>query len=71
MGKLLAQIGSVLVLSRRHRSVRTGFIGICTNLFIASAIIFSLEVVLIMLGAGDIFIPLTNTARSFISKLVF
>jgi hypothetical protein len=38
---------------------------------VAAAILFSLEIVLILMGIGDVFIPLTCAARSFLTGLFF
>ena len=71
MGKLLLSIGQRLVISKRDSSVRQGFILFLTNILLLSGLIFLVEIVLIILGVGNIFIPWTTETLNFLHKLVF
>lgn len=68
---MLLLLGKRLMISNKNRSVRQGVIYLFTNLLLLSGIVFTLEIVLILLGIGDIFIPLTQRALGFLSGLVF
>jgi hypothetical protein len=45
------------MISNRHRSVRKGFILFFTYLLLLAAAVFTIEMVFILFGVGDIFFP--------------
>lgn len=71
MKKLLTLIGSRLMISHRHRTVRQSIIFLFTNILLLAGIVFLVEIALILLGIGDIFIPLTVHITKFLKSLFF
>lgn len=71
MARILLNIGRFLVFSRRNKNIRGGLLPIFTNLLLIASVIFSVEILLIVLGIGEIFLPLTTAASSIISRLIF
>lgn len=71
MTKLFKKFGNVLVISRRHRHVRKSVIFLFTNLLVLAGLIFTLEIVLIFLGVGDIILPFQFFNGDFIKGLIF
>lgn len=51
------QLGRRLMVSNRHRSVRKGVILFFTYLLLFAAIVFMIEIVFILFGVGDTFVP--------------
>jgi hypothetical protein len=45
------------MISNRHRSVRNGFILFFTYLLLLAAVVFTIEIIFIFFGVGDIFFP--------------
>jgi hypothetical protein len=60
MGKMLLLLSRRLMISNRDRSVRQWLILLLTYILLAGGLIFTIEIVLILLGTGDVFIPWTN-----------
>ena len=71
MGRFFFNFGKLLMISRRHRSVRKTVIFLFTNLLILAGLIFTLEIVLILLGVGDVIIPLPFLSGDFLIDLIF
>lgn len=71
MGRFFFGIGQRLVISNRHNSVRKGFIFFMTNLLLFAALVFAVEIALILLGIGNIFLPWTRQALNFLNSLLF
>ncbi len=71
MARLFLNLSNMLIISRKSKSVRKGVLVFFNNILVFAAIIFTLEIILIFLGIGDIFIPLTRSAREFISNWFF
>ena len=71
MARNLLEIGQWLIISNRHSSVRRGFVLLMANLFLLAGLIFAVEIALILLGVGNIFLPWTRQALDFLNKLVF
>jgi len=63
--------GQKIVLSRRHNSVRKGFVFFVTNFFLFAGILFAVEIALILLGIGNIFLPWTRQALDILNRLLF
>lgn len=59
------------MISNRHRTVRQGVILLLSNLLLVAGFIFAIEIVLILLGIGNIILPWTRQALLFINKMVF
>ena len=71
MAKFFLQLGGLLFLNRHHKSVRNGIIFLLTNLLLLAAVIFTVEIILIFLGVGNVFVPLTSSVWGLLNKLVF
>jgi len=71
MTRILLNIGWRLMISKRHRSVRQSLILLITNFFILSGVVFTVEIVFILLGIGNISFPLTRRSLEIISRIVF
>lgn len=71
MARFLSHIGGMLFLNKRHKSVRTSIIFLLTNFLVLSGIVFTMEIILIFLGVGNVFVPMTSTVWDFLTKLVF
>jgi len=71
MKKFFLSLGSLMFFNKQHQRVRGGAIWLFTNLLLVAGIIFSLEIILIFLGIGDIFLPLTRKIWIFLTKIVF
>jgi hypothetical protein len=69
MGKLLMLIGQRLMISDKHRTVRQSFIFVLVNMLLFGGIVFILEVILIVLGVGGVFIPWSHTAISYLRAI--
>ncbi|NLD99131.1 MAG: hypothetical protein GX640_04600 [Fibrobacter sp.] len=69
MGKLILSLGRRLMISNTNHSVRHGFILFFTYLLLAGGVIFSFEIILILLGVGDVFIPWTNKVLQLILRI--
>lgn len=71
MGKFFFRFGKLLMISRRHRNVRKSVIFLFKNLLILAGLIFTLEIVLILLGVGDIILPIPFLSGDFLIDLLF
>jgi len=71
MLKFFLNVVGRLFFSRRHKSVRKGLVFVVANLLLAASIIFFLEIILIFLGIGNCYIPLTHGISDILAKLVF
>ncbi len=71
MTKLLFKIGNLVIFSRKHKRVRRSVLLLVSNLFLAAGVIFVLEIALIFMGVGNIYLPLTRSARDFLSSIIF
>ena len=65
------EIGQRLLVSSRHHSMRRGFVFILTNLLLLAGLVFAVEIALILLGIGNVFLPWTRQALDFLNRLVF
>jgi hypothetical protein len=68
MAELILKLSNRLVFSKRRRCVRHGFLWFVTNGLLVGAIIFILEIILILLGLGNIFVPLSGDFFGFLSR---
>jgi len=60
-----------LFFSRRQQNVRRGAVSFVSATLIVVGVVFSFEIALILMGAGDVFLPMTSAARSFLASLMF
>jgi hypothetical protein len=67
MGRMLRR----LIISQRSKSVRQSLIYLFTHLLLLAGVVFTFEIILILLGVGNIFLPVTHKAMGFISGLIF
>jgi dolichol kinase len=67
---LFTRLGGRFFFSKRHKSVRGSVVFIFTNLLLLASLVFFLEIILIFLGIGNFFIPLTHGISEFLSKCV-
>ncbi|HMD68314.1 MAG TPA: hypothetical protein VKF42_05485, partial [Chitinivibrionales bacterium] len=65
------RLGGVLFLNKHRKSVRSSVILLLTNLLLVAGIIFTVEIVLIFLGIGNVFVPMTSATWDFLTKLVY
>jgi hypothetical protein len=68
--KELACLTKRLFVSNRNRSLRQGLILLFTYTLIIGGIVFLLEIILILLGIGDIFLPWTSHSLDILRKLI-
>lgn len=71
MTKFFLKMGHFLVFSKRHKSIRGGVVFLFANFLLLASIVFIVEIILIFLGMGNVFLPLTRAISEFLSKLVF
>jgi hypothetical protein len=71
VGRSLVRFAKRLLLSRRHKCVRRSVVLAVTNFLFLAGFIFALEIVIIVLGVGNIFLPFTHNALSFFTELFF
>ena len=71
MARFFLRLGGVLFFNKHHKSVRSSVILLLTNLLLLAGIIFTVEIVLIFLGIGNVFVPMTSAAWDFLLKLVY
>jgi hypothetical protein len=69
--KLLLRFGNLLIFPRGNQCVRTSVIFVFTNLMLLAGIVFTLEIVLITLGIGDVFLPFTHNMWTFLTRLFY
>ncbi|MBD3391615.1 MAG: hypothetical protein GF418_06160 [Chitinivibrionales bacterium] len=71
MARLFYGVGRFLFVSRSRKNVRRGLVGLLTNLLVLAGVVFGLEIVLILLGTGDVFLPIAASTRDFFAAIVF
>jgi hypothetical protein len=71
MSKFFLTLGHFLIFSKKHKSIRGSIVFLFTNFLLLVSIVFIVEIVLIFLGMGNVFLPLTRTVSDFLSGLVF
>jgi hypothetical protein len=71
MSKFILKLGHFLVFSKRHKSIRGGIVFLFANFLLLASIVFIVEIILIFLGMGNVYLPLTRAVSDFLSKLVF
>ncbi|MBD3344500.1 MAG: hypothetical protein GF401_05505 [Chitinivibrionales bacterium] len=71
MARLLIKFGRRLVVSKRHKQVRSSIIFLFTNFLGTMSILFAIEVLLIMCGLENICLPINYGAIDILSKVIF
>jgi|WetSurMetagenome_2_1015567.scaffolds.fasta_scaffold00056_13 hypothetical protein len=71
MVRFLRNLGGILLFNKHHSSVRSGVIYLLTNFLLLAGIVFTVEIVLICLGVGNVFVPMTSAVWDFLTRLVF
>jgi hypothetical protein len=70
MAKLFKQIGGLVLFNKRHNRVRASIIFLLTNFLLFAGIVFTVEIILILLGMGNVFVPITHRVGDVLIKLV-
>lgn len=60
-----------IIISNRHNSVRRGFVLFMTNFFLFAGILFAVEIAVILLGIGNVFLPWTRQALDILNRVLF
>ena len=68
MAGLLFRMGKRLLISKRRQSVRGTIIFAFTHLLLFIGIVFAVELVLLMLGANDIYVPIAGRIVDIIHR---
>jgi hypothetical protein len=71
MSRFFIHLGELLFFNKRHKSVRSSIIFLITNFLLLAAVIFAVEIILIFLGVGNVFVPMTSSVWKFLTNLVF
>ena len=71
MGRLLLEIGQRLMISNRSNSVRKSVIIFFTNFLLLAGLLFTVEIALILLGIGNVFLPWTRQALEVLNRFLF
>ena len=71
MARLFFRFGNLLFFNRKSHNVRHGLTSVFSALLVFSAVLFTLELLLIFMGAEDIIVPLTASARSLLGRIFF
>lgn len=70
MYNFFLRMGGLLFISKRHKSVRGGVMFLLTNVLLLASAMFFLEILLIYLGVGNIYVPMTHAISEFLSEVV-
>ncbi|MCX7726708.1 MAG: hypothetical protein N2053_07650 [Chitinispirillaceae bacterium] len=62
---------NVFITTRKSRSIKQTIILLLTNLLLLSGLVFLVEIILIILGVGNVSLPLTHKALELLQKIVF
>jgi hypothetical protein len=71
MTHFFLRFGRAIVISRRHKRVRNGLIFFFRHFFLVVSALFVMELLVILLGVGNIFLPVPRHVWESVSKLVF
>jgi hypothetical protein len=69
--KLFLKLGSLIFFNKHRQSVRHSIVFLLTNFLLIAVIVFTIEIILIFCGVGNIFVPMTQKAWQFLTRLVF
>ena len=70
MAELLSRFGNRLVFSRRHNCVRGILVFLATNALLIAALVFVLELALIVLALQEISVPSTRDMVRWLTELL-
>jgi hypothetical protein len=70
MARFFLHLGGLLFINKRHKSVRSSIIFLLTNFLLLAGIVFTVEIILIFLGVGNVFFPVTSAVWDFLTRLV-
>lgn len=71
MADLILRLGGRLVFSRRNQCVRRSVVFLVANALVVAGVVFALELLVILLGLENVFLPLTSDTLSFLTRLFF
>ncbi len=71
MADLILRLGGRLVFSRRHQCVRRSVVFLIANALVVAGVVFAVELLVILLGLENVFLPLTSDTLSFLTRLFF
>jgi hypothetical protein len=71
MARLFFRLSDFILFSRNHNNLRTGLLAFVSRLLVVAGVVFAIEIVLILLGMGEVFIPLTASAKGLLTHLMF
>jgi hypothetical protein len=69
MAELILRWSKRLFLSQRRRCIRDSVVWLLTNALLVAGVVFAFELLVILLGLEDIFLPLTQETVSFLTRL--
>jgi hypothetical protein len=67
----MLRLGKRLVFSRRRQCMRRGVLTLSTHVLAVAGFIFALELLLILAGLEDVFLPLSQGTLSYLTDLFF
>ncbi len=68
MAELIMRLGKRLFISKRNQCIRGGVVAFLTHALVVVGVLFALELVVILFGLHDVFLPLTQETLGFLSK---
>jgi hypothetical protein len=71
VARFILHLGELVFFNKHRKSIRSSVILLLTNLLLLAGIIFTVEIVLIFLGIGNVFVPMTSAAWDLLIKLVY
>jgi hypothetical protein len=69
MGRMLARLGDFIVFSRHRQGLRRGVVFLVTNSLLIAGCVFAVEVLVILLGVKNVYLPLNHASLSFLTRL--
>jgi hypothetical protein len=69
MAELILRLGNRLMVSRRKKCVRGSLLWLFSHLMVSAAVVFLIELIVILLGLGDVFLPLKHETFALLSRL--
>lgn len=71
MAKFFLHVGGAFLFNRRLKRVRNSIIFLFANFLLLASFVFTIEIILIFLSMGNVFVPMTSAVGDFLTKLVF
>lgn len=69
MSTTAGRLWSRFFISKRTRMIRGGFVPLLSNILTIAGVVFALELLVVLFGIHDIFIPLGSEALSFLTRV--